>query len=140
MEGHGIDTRMVWTGNVLRQPASVHRRTVSPTGGLPNADRVMEWGVILPNNHGLTDDDVDYIVETVDAFLTQAVAEDPRMRQHVTSRTASSRRERGPARDHLRGPPDRPRPPLTPGLNAVGQSASASAIFWVVSIHSSTMS
>ena len=21
MEGHGIDTRMVWTGNVTRQPA-----------------------------------------------------------------------------------------------------------------------
>jgi CDP-4-dehydro-6-deoxyglucose reductase, E1 len=69
MEGHGVDTRMVWTGNALRQPAfrdEPHRR---PPGGLPNADRVMEWGLILPNNHNMTDDDCAYIGETVAGFL-----------------------------------------------------------------------
>ena len=73
MEGHGIDTRMVWTGNVLRQPGFkgiAHRR---PDQGLPNADRVMEWGVVLPSNHGLDDADVDYVIEVADVFLgTQA--------------------------------------------------------------------
>lgn len=69
MEGHGIDTRMVWTGNVLRQPGFkgiAHRR---PEQSLPNADRIMEWGVVLPSNHGLDDADVDYMVEVADAFL-----------------------------------------------------------------------
>jgi CDP-4-dehydro-6-deoxyglucose reductase, E1 len=69
MEGHGIDTRMVWTGNALRQPAFrdiAHR--VAP-GGLPNADRVMEQGLILPSNHGLSDDDIDYICDTLDDYL-----------------------------------------------------------------------
>ena len=42
-----------------------------PAGGLPNADRVMEWGLILPNNHSLTDDDCNYIGETTEAFLTE---------------------------------------------------------------------
>ena len=41
-----------------------------PEAGLPNADRVMEWGLILPNNHSLNDDDCNYIGETVEAFLT----------------------------------------------------------------------
>ena len=48
----GVDTRMVWTGNVTA-PARVpgHRRTGCPPAGCPNADRVMEQGLILPNNH-----------------------------------------------------------------------------------------
>ena len=29
----------------------------------------MEQGLILPLNHGLDDDDIDYICETVEAFL-----------------------------------------------------------------------
>jgi CDP-6-deoxy-D-xylo-4-hexulose-3-dehydrase len=60
---------MVWTGNALRQPAFrdiAHR--VAP-GGLPNADRVMEQGLILPSNHGLSDDDIDYICDTLDDYL-----------------------------------------------------------------------
>jgi CDP-6-deoxy-D-xylo-4-hexulose-3-dehydrase len=69
MERNGVDTRMVWTGNAVRQPAFkgiAHR--VPPTG-LPNADRVMEQGLVLPSNHNLTDDDVDYIWATAAAAL-----------------------------------------------------------------------
>jgi CDP-6-deoxy-D-xylo-4-hexulose-3-dehydrase len=69
METHGVDTRMVWTGNATRQPAFRDRPHRIPEGGLPNADRVMEWGVVLPNNHSMTDDDCAYIGECVDAFL-----------------------------------------------------------------------
>jgi len=69
MERHGVDTRMVWTGNVTRQPAfrGVPHRV--PAGGLPNADRVMEWGLVLPNHHAMTDDDCAYIGECVEGFL-----------------------------------------------------------------------
>jgi CDP-6-deoxy-D-xylo-4-hexulose-3-dehydrase len=69
MERHGIDTRMVWTGNVTRQPAFRDVPHRKPANGLPNADRVMEWGLILPNNHSMTDDDCHYIGECLDAFL-----------------------------------------------------------------------
>lgn len=69
MESHGVDTRMVWTGNALRQPAFKGIAHRAPAAGLPNADRVMEQGLILPSNHALDDDDVDYIWHTVDAFL-----------------------------------------------------------------------
>jgi CDP-6-deoxy-D-xylo-4-hexulose-3-dehydrase len=69
MERNGIDTRMVWTGNVLRQPAFKGIAHRAPADGLPNADRVMEQGLILPANHSLADDDIDYIWSAAEAFL-----------------------------------------------------------------------
>ena len=69
MEGHGVDTRMVWTGNATRQPAFRDRPHRVPVTGLPYADRVMEWGLILPNNHSMTDDDCHYIGECLEGFV-----------------------------------------------------------------------
>ena len=69
MERHGIDTRMVWTGNALRQPAFKGIAHRAPEAGLPNADRVMEHGLILPSNHSLGDDDIDYIWATAHDIL-----------------------------------------------------------------------
>jgi CDP-6-deoxy-D-xylo-4-hexulose-3-dehydrase len=71
MESRGVDTRMVWTGNAARQPAFHDRPHRQPARGLPNADRVMEWGLILPNNHSMNDDDCHYIGECLDAFVTE---------------------------------------------------------------------
>ena len=71
MESHGVDTRMVWTGNITRQPMLRGREFRVPADGLPNADRVMEWGLILPNNHSLSDDDCAYIGECIDGFVTE---------------------------------------------------------------------
>jgi CDP-6-deoxy-D-xylo-4-hexulose-3-dehydrase len=73
MESHGVDTRMVWTGNVLRQPGFKDIAHRAPEAGLPNADHVMEHGTVLPSNHGLTDDDVDHIVTTAAEFLRSGV-------------------------------------------------------------------
>jgi CDP-6-deoxy-D-xylo-4-hexulose-3-dehydrase len=71
MERHGVDTRMVWTGNATRQPAFRDKPHRTPTGGLPNADRVMEWGLVLPNNHSMDDDDCAYIGECLAGFLAE---------------------------------------------------------------------
>jgi CDP-6-deoxy-D-xylo-4-hexulose-3-dehydrase len=71
MERRGVDTRMVWTGNAARQPAFRDRPFRQPSEGMPNADRVMEWGVILPNNHAMGDEDCDYIGECLDGFVAQ---------------------------------------------------------------------
>lgn len=70
LEGHGIDTRMVWTGNALRQPAFKGIAHRAPEGGCPNADRVMEQGLVLPSNHAMNDEDVDYIASTIDEYLS----------------------------------------------------------------------
>ena len=69
LDRSGIDTRMVWTGNALRQPAFKGIAHRAPEHGLPNADRVMEQGLILPSNHSLNDDDIDYIWTAAEAGL-----------------------------------------------------------------------
>jgi CDP-6-deoxy-D-xylo-4-hexulose-3-dehydrase len=70
MESHGVDTRMVSTGNVTRQPMLRGRQFRVPATGLPNADHVMEHGLILPNSHSLNDDDCHYIAECLQGFVT----------------------------------------------------------------------
>ena len=50
-------------------PRSRRCRTGCPTAGCPNADRVMEQGLILPLNHGLDDDDIEYLCITAGEFL-----------------------------------------------------------------------
>lgn len=73
LEELGVDTRMVWTGNVVRQPMMrgvQHRRA---PGGYPNADRVMEHGLLLPCNHFMDDDDVDFVCAAVVEVLGERV-------------------------------------------------------------------
>jgi CDP-6-deoxy-D-xylo-4-hexulose-3-dehydrase len=65
-----IPTRMIWTGNILRQPgfAGIDRRV--PDAGLPNADGVMDRALSLPTHHGLTSDDVGHMVEALADWAT----------------------------------------------------------------------
>ncbi|MEI2697927.1 MAG: DegT/DnrJ/EryC1/StrS family aminotransferase [Microthrixaceae bacterium] len=65
LEDRGIDTRMVWTGNVTRQPMMRGVTYRADPDGYPNADRVMEHTLLLPCNHFLTDDDVSFVCDAV---------------------------------------------------------------------------
>ena len=65
LEGRGIDTRMVWTGNVTRQPMMRGATYRSDPAGYPNADRIMEHALLLPCNHALTDEDVEFVCSAV---------------------------------------------------------------------------
>src|SRR5262249_46429656 len=64
-----VPTRMVWTGNILRQPGFAHLPHRAPDDGLPNTDRVMDRGLSLPSHHALTSDDVGHIVESLSDCL-----------------------------------------------------------------------
>ncbi len=69
MESNGIDTRMVWSGNVARQPAFRDKPHRIAPGGLDRCDEIMRSGLILPMNHGIDDDGIDYIGQTIEAFF-----------------------------------------------------------------------
>jgi len=69
LDGHGIDTRTIWTGNVARQPMLAGRPVVLPPDGLPHADRVMEAGVLLPLSHAIDDATLEFVLDTLGAFL-----------------------------------------------------------------------
>ena len=61
-----VATRMVWTGNILRQPGFSEIEHRAPVDGFPNADRITEHALSLPNHNGLTSDDVGYLIEVID--------------------------------------------------------------------------
>lgn len=69
MESNGIDTRMVWSGNVARQPAFRDKPHRIAPGGLSHCDTVMRSGLILPSNHGIDDEGIAYIGDTIEAFF-----------------------------------------------------------------------
>jgi CDP-6-deoxy-D-xylo-4-hexulose-3-dehydrase len=69
LDARGIDTRTIWTGNVARQPMLRGRPVVVAEGGLPNADRIMESGVLLPLSHAIDDATLDFVLATLDEFL-----------------------------------------------------------------------
>jgi CDP-6-deoxy-D-xylo-4-hexulose-3-dehydrase len=73
LDDHDIDTRTVWTGNVTRQPMMLGVAYRVPEDGLPNADIIMERAFLLPCNHGMGDEDVQYVLDQLDGFLKTRV-------------------------------------------------------------------
>ena len=69
LEKNGIQTRVIFTGNILRQPMckDIPKRVLK--NGYPNADSVMENGVLLPVHHGMTDTMYDYFFDNVTSFI-----------------------------------------------------------------------
>ena len=69
LESNNIQTRVVFTGNVLRQPMCQNIKKVVLKDGYPNADNVMARGVLLPLHHGLTESMFSRFHATVEEFL-----------------------------------------------------------------------
>jgi len=71
LEGCGIQTRTVFTGNILRQPGyrDIVRREAP--GGYPNADRVMRSGMLVACHHGLSETDLAYVHDRFRDFAGQ---------------------------------------------------------------------
>ena len=72
LDGRGIETRTIWTGNVARQPMLRGRTVRLPPDGLPNADVVMARGVLLPLSHAIDDDTLDFVLAQLAEFLDTA--------------------------------------------------------------------
>ena len=62
----GVATRMVWTGNILRQPGFADITHRQPDEGLPNCDRAMDRALSLPIHHRLNADHIGFICEQLD--------------------------------------------------------------------------
>tara|TARA_Y100000816_G_C26108430_1_gene590207 strand:+ start:2842 stop:4035 length:1194 start_codon:yes stop_codon:yes gene_type:complete len=71
LEERDIQTRVVFTGNINRQPGFININKIVDENGYPNSDRVMERGVLLPVHHGLTDEMFERFQETVSDFVAK---------------------------------------------------------------------
>ena len=69
LEARGVSTRMVWTGNILRQKGFAGIEHRAPEGGLPNCDYIMDNAMSLPVHHGLNADHMGFLCEQLDAVL-----------------------------------------------------------------------
>jgi len=71
LENRKIQTRVVFTGNILRQPMCRNIEKKVLKQGYPNADRVMAQGVLLPLHHGMTESMFARFQATVQEFVDQ---------------------------------------------------------------------
>ena len=69
LEQNNIQTRVVFTGNILRQPMMKNVKYKVDKQGYVNSDNVMKNGVLLPLHHGLTDEMFSKFQKVVSSFV-----------------------------------------------------------------------
>ena len=69
LEKRNIKTRVVFTGNINRQPGFVDINKVVLDEGYPVADYVMRNGILLPLHHGLSEEMFNKLHATIELFL-----------------------------------------------------------------------
>jgi CDP-6-deoxy-D-xylo-4-hexulose-3-dehydrase len=78
LEARDIQTRPVFTGNIIRQPAMADVQYRQPEGGCPVADAVMRGGILLACHHGLDEAQIEHMHASFAAFAdSQASARMP---------------------------------------------------------------
>mgnify|MGYP001292838166 CR=1 FL=1 len=71
LEERDIQTRVVFTGNITRQPMLRSIDFVVTNEGLINSDIIMERGVLLPLHHGMKESMFNRLHETIIEFLSK---------------------------------------------------------------------
>ena len=69
LEKRNIQTRTVFTGNILRQPGFKHVTCKKASGGYPESDKVMRGGMLLACHHGLSEEQINHVMESVTLFM-----------------------------------------------------------------------
>jgi CDP-6-deoxy-D-xylo-4-hexulose-3-dehydrase len=71
LENRNIQTRVVFTGNIIRQPGFSNIEMKTSPNGYPEADNVMRGGILLACHHGLTEEMRAHLHESCELFLQQ---------------------------------------------------------------------
>ena len=69
LEKNNIQTRVVFTGNILKQPMMKGIKCIKRINGYPNSDAVMQRGVLLPLHHGMTESMFTRFFEVIKDFI-----------------------------------------------------------------------
>ena len=71
LEKKNIQTRVVFTGNILRQPGFRKIKAKKVKTGYPEADKVMKNGILIACHHGLTKKMISHIHRSIDEFVSR---------------------------------------------------------------------
>ena len=69
LEKRNIQTRVIFTGNAIRQPAFKNIKKVVSKDGYPIADEIMKNGILLACHHGLSEEMLDHLYTSLEEFL-----------------------------------------------------------------------
>lgn len=73
LENNNIQTRPIFTGNILRQPGYKKIAHKKATSTFPHADDVMKNGMVIGSHHGLSQEQIDYMKSKFDEFLAKYI-------------------------------------------------------------------
>ena len=73
LEKRNIQTRVVFTGNIIRQPGFKNIKMKVSKNGYPEADKVMKNGILIACHHGLNKKMINHIHSSINFFLRKYV-------------------------------------------------------------------
>tara|TARA_B100000902_G_scaffold396839_1_gene458909 strand:- start:358 stop:1560 length:1203 start_codon:yes stop_codon:yes gene_type:complete len=71
LEKNNIQTRTIFTGNILRQPIMKSKIFRKCKDSHINSDNIMKNGLLIGCHHGLTNKDIDFMLSKFDNFLNK---------------------------------------------------------------------
>ncbi len=71
LEKRNIQTRVVFTGNITRQPGFKNVEHKKSKNGYPESDIVMERGFLIASHHGMTEEMMKHVYDSLDEFFGQ---------------------------------------------------------------------
>lgn len=69
LEKRNIQTRTVFTGNILRQPGFKNVASKTAATGYPESDKVMKGGMLLACHHGLNEEQIAHVMDSITLFM-----------------------------------------------------------------------
>ncbi len=73
LEKRNIQTRTVFTGNILRQPGFKNVVHKAAGAGYSEADKVMRGGMLIACHHGLNEEQIAHMKASIEAFMKEYV-------------------------------------------------------------------
>jgi len=73
LEKRNIQTRVVFTGNILRQPGYKDIKCIGKADDFINADNVMKGGILLACHHGLDEEMLSHLYDSCELFMKKFV-------------------------------------------------------------------
>ena len=69
LEKRNIQTRVVFTGNILRQPGFKKIKAKVLKSGYPEADNVMQNGILIGCHQGLNNKQLNHLTNSIKLFI-----------------------------------------------------------------------
>lgn len=70
LEKRNIQTRTVFTGNILRQPGFKNCAHKASASGYPESDKVMRGGMLMACHHGLNEIQIQHMMDSITEFMS----------------------------------------------------------------------